>query len=296
MVHSASVSWQVRRLLGCLAVVWSVFWIAGCEGFSTGDESSDLETTPGEFDRVTMGGIIFDNRNSDQLAARAWYGSDVTAGDYQGFLDRDGFQSVITWTREVLRSPGQEANDLPVQVYRTQIFDETGRVWRDYRQTLARSSDARVFLLEYREEFFDIERSYLGQPRFLYPSRDNASQGTVFTDGLGYRWRIESTNATSPNGYSNCRRLAPLSPQNNAAVEPGRVVQHTGDMYFHDDVGLVYVTEYDFSTTSVNIQPEPENAGFEFIADDDNDDDGGGSVPAVEVTISGVSFSSQKLR
>ena len=90
----------------------------------------------------------------------------------------------------VLTTPGLEDNDLPVQIYRTNIYDETGKLWRQYDQTIARSSDASVYLLQYEETFLDQERPSSLQPRLMYPSRDEAVEGFVFTDGLGYRWRV----------------------------------------------------------------------------------------------------------
>ena len=60
-------------------------------------------------------------------------------------------------------------------------------------------------------------------------------------------------------------------------------------MYFQEDVGLVYATQYDFSLVGTNIQPTPLDARWDFDPD--------GTEPPVQppsavVTIDNVSFSS----
>ena len=54
-----------------LLVLLSVFAL-GCGGFPASDD--DLTSDPGDANRVTMGGVVFDNRSSDQLTGLAWFG------------------------------------------------------------------------------------------------------------------------------------------------------------------------------------------------------------------------------
>ena len=80
-------------------LVACVLVLAGCGGFPESD--TDGTTDPGDDNRVTMGGIVFDNRFSDELTS-VWLGTVrmLKLVSTQGLLDFDGYRSEVTWTRE----------------------------------------------------------------------------------------------------------------------------------------------------------------------------------------------------